>query len=226
MTNVENINQATNKSNTKPNTKQRGRPPAFNKADALDKALKVFWTRGYEAASMAEISEALCMNKPSIYAAFGNKEALFRKVLAKYCAGPVAFVAESMREPTAKQVVAKFLTNAVACLTNPNNPSGCMIVQGALTCGQGSAMIQQELMLFRKTYEDALSQRFELAKTQDDLPPQVNAAQLAKYFSTIHQGLSVQATSGATQDELMAVVEIALQNWPVTKVNQSFNQRL
>lgn len=88
---------------------------------------------------MAELPDALGVNKPSIYATFGNKEALFRKALAQYLAGPVAYAAEAMNEPTAYNVVEKFLTRSAALLSNPNNPRGFKIVQGALTCGQGSA---------------------------------------------------------------------------------------
>ena len=98
---------------TKPPTKQRGRPLAFNQDVALDKALNVFWSRGYEGASMAELTEALGINKPSIYAAFGNKETLFRKTLARYTTGAVAFVGEAMKEPTAHQAVEKLLMQAV-----------------------------------------------------------------------------------------------------------------
>jgi AcrR family transcriptional regulator len=193
--------------------KQRGRPPSFNHDEALEKALNVFWLYGYEGTSMAELTEALGMNKPSIYAAFGNKEELFRKVLAKYLAGPVAFVAEAINQPTAQKVIEKFLFGAVEFLTNPNTPRGCMVVQGALTCGAGSAQIQQELIIHRQGYENALKQRFDLAIAQAELPPQTNSAALAKYLATVHQGLSVQATSGATKAELTEVVNIAIQNW-------------
>ena len=197
----------------KQTTKQRGRPPSFNQDEALEKALNVFWLHGYEGTSMAELTEALGMNKPSIYAAFGNKEELFRKVLAKYLAGPVTFVAEALNQPTAQKVVEMFLFGAVEFLTNSNTPRGCMVVQGALTCGAGSAQIQQELIKHRQGYESALKQRFDLAITQGDLPPHANSAALAKYLATMHQGLSVQATSGATQAELTEVVNLALQNW-------------
>ena len=197
----------------KPATKQRGRPPSFNQDEALEKALNVFWMHGYEGTSMAELTEALGMNKPSIYAAFGNKEELFRKALAKYLAGPAAFVAEALNQPTAQRVVEKFLFGAVEFLTNANTPRGCMVVQGALTCGEASVQIQKELMNHRQSYENALKQRFDLAVTQGDLPPHTNSAALAKYLATMHQGLSVQATSGATQAELTEVVNIAIQNW-------------
>jgi AcrR family transcriptional regulator len=201
---------------TTKSTKPRGRPPAFDHEEALEKALRVFWLRGFEGASMAELTEALGINRPSIYAAFGNKEELFRKALGKYLAGPVAYVAEAMNEPTSRQVVEKFLTKSAAFLTNPNNPRGCMIVQGALSCGQDSELIQQELIAYRKSYEDALRQRFEQAQTQGDLPNHMNASDLAKYIATLHQGMSVQATSGATIEELMTVVKVALKNWPAS----------
>ncbi len=196
-------------------TKQRGRPPSFNQDEALEKALNVFWAHGYEGTSMAELTAALGMNKPSIYAAFGNKEELFRKALAKYLAGPVAFVKVALNEPTAKKVAETFLFGAVEFLSAPNNPRGCMVVQGALTCGAGSAQIQQELIKYRKSYEAAIKQRFDLAVTQADLPPSTNSAVLAKYLATLHQGLSVQATNGATKAELTEVVNFAMQNWPV-----------
>jgi AcrR family transcriptional regulator len=202
--------------NTTKLNKQRGRPPAFDHEEALGKALKVFWLRGYEGASMSELTEALGINRPSIYAAFGNKEELFRKVLGKYLAGPVAYVADAMNEPTSRQVAEKFLTKSAVFLTDPTTPRGCMIVQGALSCGQGSELIQQELIAYRKGYEDSLRQRFELAQSQGDLPKSISASGLAKYIATIHQGMSVQATSGATFEELTTVVQAALKNWPAS----------
>jgi AcrR family transcriptional regulator len=197
----------------------RGRPTNFDHEEALDNALHVFWARGYEGASMTELTEALGINKPSIYAAFGNKEALFRKALARYATGPAAFVGEAMKEPTARQVVEKFLRQAVDFFSDKSTPNGCMIVQGALTCGQSSSAIQQELIAYRSSIEATLTKRFELAKTQGDLLSNVNTKQLAKYIATVHQGMSVQATSGSTREELLAIVGMALQNWPNHSVN-------
>lgn len=198
----------------KPATKPRGRPLAFNQDEALDAALNVFWSHGYEGTSMAELTDALGINKPSIYAAFGNKETLFRKALAKYVSGPAAFVTAALNEPSAQKVAEKFLIGSVEFLTDENNPRGCMIVQGALTCGEGSATIQKELAGYRKDYEKKLMQRFELAKLQKDLPENTNCSALAKYLATIHQGLSVQATTGATKADLTTVIQIVLNNWP------------
>jgi AcrR family transcriptional regulator len=201
--------------NTKILKRPRGRPSNFDHEEALEKALHVFWARGYEGASMAELTEALGINKPSIYAAFGNKEELFRKALARYTSGPAAFVREAMKEPTVRQVVEKFLLLAVDFFSDRSTPNGCMIVQAALTGGQGSSAIQQELIAYRKSLEASFYERFELAKSQGDLPQLANTKQLAKYIATIHQGMSVQATSGATREELKAIVEMALKNWPV-----------
>jgi AcrR family transcriptional regulator len=195
--------------------KPRGRPTNFDYDEALEKALQVFWAHGYEGASMAELTEALGINKPSIYAAFGNKEELFNKALDKYLSGPLSYISDAMGQPTARKSVETFLTKSAALLTNPNNPRGCMVVQGALTCGQGSNTIQQKLIAYRSNLENSFDKRFQLAKAQGELSPDVNTKQLAKYIATIHQGMSVQATSGASKEELFAVIQQALTNWPI-----------
>jgi AcrR family transcriptional regulator len=208
-------NETTIETKTK-SVKPRGRPLAFDQDRALEKALFVFWSRGYEGASMAELVAALGINKPSIYATFGNKEALFQKVLEKYISGPAGFITEALNETTAIQVAERFLTGAVEFFCDKSHPSGCMIVQGALTCGQGSEMIQKKLITLRLTLSEKFKQRFDLAKLQGDLPPNAESSTLAKYLTTLHQGLSVQATSGTGKLELLAVVKLALNNWPST----------
>jgi AcrR family transcriptional regulator len=201
---------------TQQTVKRRGRPPAFNRDDVLEKAMQIFWEHGYEGTSMAELMEAMNMNKPSIYAAFGNKEELFSKALQKYLSGPSAFVKDAVFEPTARQVVKVLLTKAVELLTTQNTPRGCMIVQGALSCGPESKQIQQELISYRSNFEESLKERFELAKASSDLPKDANTATLAKYVAIIHQGISVQATSGATKDDLMAVIDVVMKNWLIS----------
>lgn len=196
--------------------KRRGRPPAFNHDDALEKAMQTFWMFGYEGTSMGALIEAMGMNKPSIYAAFGNKEALFNKALDQYVAGPSAFVKEAIAEPTSYLVAKTFLTKAVALLTQHQHPRGCMIVQGALSCGPEAAMIQKKLIAYRANLEENFKKRFDLAKDNSDLPKDTNTAALAKYLATLHQGISVQGASGASKDALMEVIEFAMQNWPVS----------
>jgi AcrR family transcriptional regulator len=194
--------------------KPRGRPPAFCHEQALEKALHVFWQRGYEGASMAELTEALGMNKPSIYAAFGNKEELFKKALARYQQGAVAYIQEALQAPTARQAVETLLRKSAELLTNPANPRGCMVVQGALSCGESATAVQQELIGRRRGFEAALARRFEHAKADHDLSADTDCQALAKYIATIHQGMSVQATSGATVEELNRVIDVALRSFP------------
>lgn len=194
--------------------RQRGRPPAFNHDEALEKALQVFWKYGYEGASMAELTEAMGMNKPSIYAAFGNKEELFRQALKKYTSGPVSYIGEAMAQPTAKQAVGMLLTKSAELLCGCESPRGCMVVQGALTVGQGAELIKQELVAYRKGFEAMLKKRFDQAKKENDLPEDTDTAQLAKYIATLHQGMSVQASSGVKKKELLGVVQMVMEGWP------------
>jgi AcrR family transcriptional regulator len=187
--------------NTVKTAKPRGRPSSFNHDEALEKAMRVFWAYGYEGASLAALTEAMGINKPSMYGTFGSKEDLFRKAVKKYLSGPASFVADSMKEPTAKQIAMKLLTDAAEFLTSCEHPHGCMVIQGALTCGEGAEHIQKELISHRHSYEMALAKRFEQCRSAGDLPSDTNVATLARYVATLHPGMSVQATSGATKDE-------------------------
>src|SRR5260370_23346247 len=108
-----------------------GRPRAFDIDKALDRALRMFWEKGYEGTSLADLTEAMGINRPSLYAAFGNKEALFRKALDRYTSGPAAYVSEALDKPTARGVVERLLGGAADLLTNPRNPRGCLMVHGA-----------------------------------------------------------------------------------------------
>jgi AcrR family transcriptional regulator len=210
-------NQEWHVMNTSKIVRQRGRPPAFDHDEALNKAMHVFWSHGYEGSSMAALTEAMGINKPSLYGAFGSKEELFRKVVQQYLAGPVAYIGAALSEPTAYRTVEKLLTTSAEFLTRDQNPRGCMVIQGALTCGEGAELIQQELRTRRSAYEDGLRLRFERARAEGDLPPDESPAKLAKYVATIHQGMSVQATSGASKSELLEVVGRVLKHWPVMK---------
>jgi len=194
--------------------KSRGRPRVFDMDEALDKALQIFWNRGYEGTSLAELVETLGINKPSLYAAFGNKEELFQKALTRYVSGPVAFVSEVVKEPTALMVAEKFLIKVVEFLTDPSHPKGCMIVQGALSGGESAELVKDILIKYRSSYENLLAVRFEKAKADGDLSIESNPKDLAKYLATLHQGMSVQATSGATKDELFKLANLALKVWP------------
>ncbi len=204
---------------TKISAKVAGRPRSFDTRQALDRAVDVFWRRGYEGASLSELTEAMGINRPSLYAAFGDKEQLFRKVLDRYAEGPSAYSSAALQEPTSRAVVEHLLYGTAELLTSPGNPHGCLWVQGALTCGNGADPVRKELISRRTAGEAALRRRLSRAKTDGDLPPDANPASLARYIVTIIQGMSVQAAGGATRGELHRVIGIALQSWPSSTRN-------
>lgn len=191
-----------------------GRPRAFDIDKALDRALEVFWRKGYEGTSLPALTKAMGINRPSLYAAFGNKENLFRKALDRYTEGPAAYVYEALNEPTARAVVERLLRGAVDLLTDPRNPPGCLMVQGALSCGEAADPIRQELASRRAAGMAAIRQRLERARADGDLPAHADPADLARYLATVIHGMAVQAAGGASRDELLRVAETALRAWP------------
>lgn len=193
---------------------RRGRPRTFDVEEALDRALQVFWRNGYEGASLDELTGAMGISRPSLYAAFGDKQALFRKALDRYADGPSSFAREALKEPTARGVVERLLLGAVKMQADPNTPPGCLMVHGALACGEGTDSIRQELNSRRAADEAALRRRLVRAKAEGDLSPDANPADLARYVVTIVRGMAVQAAGGASLRELRRVVQIALRAWP------------
>ena len=191
-----------------------GRPRAFDIEEALDQALKIFWRKGYEGASLPDLTRAMGINRPSLYAAFGNKEALFRKALDRYNDGPAAYVREALEEPTARTVVEALLRGTVDLLSCPRNPQGCLMVQGALSCGRTANPIRRELASRRAAGEAAIRRRFKRAISDGDLPADTGAGDLARYVSTVMHGMAVQAAGGASRKELLRVVKMALRAWP------------
>jgi AcrR family transcriptional regulator len=192
----------------------KGRPREFDVDDALERALVVFWRRGYEGATLAELTRAMGINRPSLYAAFGSKEELFRKVIDRYAEGPAGYVRAALNEPTARAVAERLLGGTVDLLTNRRNPRGCLIVQGALTCGGAADAVRQELVSRRLSSQAAVRLRFERARAEGDLPADSDPGDLARFLSAVIQGMAVQATGGASRAELRRVVELALRAWP------------
>jgi AcrR family transcriptional regulator len=195
----------------------RGRPREFDVNKALDAALKVFWRKGFEGASLPDLTRAMGINRPSMYAAFGNKEALFRKALDRYAHGPAAYVRQALDEPTARRVAERLLRGAVEALSDPRNPRGCFAVQGALACGDAADSVRKELISLRAAGEAALRRRLARAKPEGDLPADSKPADLARYITTVLNGMSIQAAGGATRAELRRVAKLALQAWPQGK---------
>jgi AcrR family transcriptional regulator len=180
----------------------------------LDRALRVFWRKGYEGTTLPDLTKAMGINRPSLYAAFGSKEGLFRKALDLYDEGPAAYVREALKEPTARAVVERLLGGAIDVLTDRRNPRGCLMVQGALACGEAAESMRRELVSRRLAGEAAIRARFERALADGDLPDDSRPADLARYVVAVLQGIAVQAAGGARRAELRRVAEMALRAWP------------
>lgn len=192
----------------------KGRPREFDVKQALAAALRVFWKRGYEGASMAELTAEMGVTKPSLYAAFGNKEALFKKALDLYEREKMAYVGEALEAPTARGVAERLLHGALALQSSGCDPKGCLRVIGSLACSPEAESIKAEVIARRASSEAALIARFERAEAEGDLPAGMEPAALARYLLAVMQGLSVQAGAGACCDSLKSVVETALGMWP------------
>src|SRR5687767_7385115 len=141
------------------NLRVRGRPRGFDEKKALDAALDVFWRKGYEGASLSDLTDAMGINRPSLYAAFGNKEALFRRVLEHYAEGPAGYVPKALEARTARAVFERLLSGAIDLVTCPDNPRGCLAVQGALACGDEAAAARKDVAALRATGETLLRRR-------------------------------------------------------------------
>jgi AcrR family transcriptional regulator len=192
----------------------KGRPREFCVDEALAAALRVFWRRGYEGASMAELTEAMGITKPSLYAAFGNKEALFRKALDLYEREKLGYVQGALEAPTARGVAERLLRGALDMQTSSCDPKGCLRVISSIACSPEAESIRSEVMARRVSSERAMVDRFERARQEGELPESFDAKGLARYLIAILQGLTLQAGAGATPEELAKLVDTSLELWP------------
>jgi|SRR5438552_14380481 len=191
----------------------QGRPREFDADKALDAALLLFWRHGYEGTSLAALTHAMGINMPSLYAAFGNKEMLFRKALDRYLQGPASYLPTALKERTARGAAEKLFRGAINMAMNPRHPDGCLLVQGALAAGPVAESIRKELSLRRAAAESAVRRRFERAVAGGDLPGGADPAALARFIITVIWGMSVQAAGGATRAQLKQVAGRAMQCW-------------
>lgn len=193
---------------------QRGRPREFDIDQALNRAMEVFWRKGYEGASLPDLTKAMGINRPSMYAAFGNKEALFRLALDRYAQGPARYVSDALKAPTARQAVERLFFGVIDLVTHPRHPRGCLMVQGALCCGETAECIRNELTTRREARVAQFRRRFQRARRGGDLPRSADPATLSRFVATIVHGIAVQAASGASRTELRRVAQTALRAWP------------
>ncbi|WP_437723334.1 TetR/AcrR family transcriptional regulator [Sorangium sp. So ce861] len=192
----------------------RGRPRGFDRAAALRRAMEVFWERGYEGTSLSDLTAAMGINSPSLYAAFGCKEALFREAVALYNEVEGAATNRALREePTARGAVEAMLRSNVEAYASPGKPSGCMIVLAATLGTPESERVRGHLAACRRGALDELQRRLDRGVAEGDLPAGTDTAALAAFYTTVLQGLSIQARDGASREALEAIVGCAMAAW-------------
>jgi AcrR family transcriptional regulator len=187
-----------------------GRPRAFDADAALDEAMEVFWRHGYEGATIAQLTQAMGINPPSLYACFGSKEGLLKAALDRYTTKRAAFMEDILHAPTAREVAERMLMGIADTQTDPANPPGCLLVQGGLACGTGSENVPFELAARRAKTEEQLRERFVKAKADGDLTATADPVALARYLSAVTVGMGVMASSGADRDALHQVAAVSL----------------
>jgi AcrR family transcriptional regulator len=191
-----------------------GRPRSFDADVALGKAMDVFWRRGYEGASLAELTKAMGINPPSLYAAFGNKEGLFRAALDRYSQKRGVFMAEVVGAPTAREVLERLFHGMADLATDPDAPPGCLVVQSGTACSTTVDPVTQEIVSRRRANEVALRERFDRARDEGELPAEVDPHALARFGAGLVQGMSILASNGATRQDLHDVAAVALRCLP------------
>ena len=191
----------------------RGRPREFDIEVALAAALGVFWQKGYEGSSLTDLTEAMGITRPSLYAAFGNKEELFTQALDLYEREKLAYVRTALEAPTARGVAERFLMGAIENVAG-GSCRGCLGVIASVNCSNPDSAIRQEILERAASSRIAISERLQRAIDEGDFPVPVHAEAITRYLTTIVQGLSVQASAGATIEELQQVANAALAMWP------------
>jgi AcrR family transcriptional regulator len=192
-----------------------GRPLGFAENEALEAAMRVFWEKGYEGSTLADLTEAMGINRSSMYATFGDKEALFRLAVARYAEGPAAYTRAALEQPTVRAVVEALVRGALELLTNPSHPRGCLSVQGALACGSQAEPMKQAMIDWRRQGESEIQKRLQRARKEGDLAKDVDPGDLARYISTVLTGMAIQAANGSTRAEMTRLVEFVLRSMPL-----------
>ncbi|WP_394848031.1 TetR/AcrR family transcriptional regulator [Pendulispora brunnea] len=196
--------------------KSRGRPLSFDRRAALEAALDLFWRRGYDATSVAELTAAMKVTPPSLYAAFGSKKDLFLEAVSLYEQEHGLMTLRALQDEgcTAKEAFERCLFLLAESSTDPAHPTGCFIVLAATNCSADSQDIEKALRDRRCTSEKMLRDRIVRGIEQGELPATTDAAELAKFYGAVIQGIAVQARDGATREQLEGIARRALDAWP------------
>lgn len=193
---------------------ERGRPRSFDRDAALKRAMELFWQRGYEGVSMAELTAAMGIAAPSLYAAFGCKEALFREAIDLYRATDGAATRRALgMEPTARAAIETMLRDNIEAFTDPSLPHGCFVVLGAINTAAENEGVRAHLVGYRQESRRLILRRLEQGAAAGEVPAGADIGSLAGFYSTVLVGLSIQARDGADRAELHAIVDHAMAAW-------------
>ncbi|KIC32329.1 transcriptional regulator [Leisingera sp. ANG-S5] len=194
-----------------------GRQRSFDTDHVIEQAMLLFWERGYEAASMAELSAAMGLNPPSIYAAFGNKQALFERCTAHYVKHVATYAPRALdEEATAAKALRRLVSEAIEAFCTEQRPKGCLLISAATNCGKGSECAQELLAGYRQASESMIADRIRRGIAAGDMAVSVKPDLLAKFVSVLIQGFAAQARDGATADALHGVANLALRQVEVS----------
>lgn len=189
-----------------------GRPIAFDKDAALDKAMRLFWERGYEGTAMADLSQAMGIHPSSIYAAFGDKQALFALAAKRYVDRPAQYMTKALEQPTFREFMLAAFDNTVEFLGAKDHPSSCFTLTGAISCGADTEPAKLLMKEMRLENEAAIKSRLLKARRASEFPKDENVDDYTRYLSSLLSGLAVQAANGSTKAELKRTAELALRH--------------
>jgi len=193
----------------------RGRPRNFDKDAALARAMEVFWLKGYEGASMADLTSAMGIASPSLYAAFGSKEDLFRQALDYYTASEGGLIWGPVTQAeTAHAAVETFLMQTARVFTRRSRPPGCLVVLSALHPNEHSETVRRELVKRRAQTVTELRELLRQGVVRGEISAAADLDAIAKYYVTVQQGMSIQARDGASRQQLEQIATAALAAWP------------
>ncbi len=196
-------------------SRRPGRPRAFDRDAALHQAMLLFWRHGYEATSLSDLTAAMGVSPPSLYAAFGDKRRLFLEAVGRYCSGPVTSQSIIDGAESARDAARGLLEASAVGFTGADTPPGCLLASGAISCSASAADVQAELASVRRGIERRLRERIEGDIDAGELDPDTDAEALAAHVMSVIQGMSTLARDGAPRERLVAVTDIAMRAWPV-----------
>ncbi|MCG8155415.1 TetR/AcrR family transcriptional regulator [Brenneria goodwinii] len=192
----------------------RGRPRTFDRDDAVEKAMMLFWDKGFINTSLSDLTTTLGINPPSFYAAFGSKEALYREVLNRYRTE----IAEKiwgvlLRGKSAREAVEKMLSNTASYLTRKQFPRGCLLSMAGLDGGL-SEVLEAELRLRRNEMYMRLKNCLIIAQERGEIAAGVDCESVTQFYFTVQQGMAARSRDGETADALQNIVISAISVWP------------